>query len=114
MHIPDLIKKYQKISSLLDARWPIVNKNERVFARTMKVVEELGELTDDILSSMNLQRSSKIEKFSKENLENEFADVIGSLLLLSVELDIDVEKVMQRKVEFTLNRFAEKEQTPEV
>lgn len=71
----------------------------------MKVVEELGELSDEILTSMNLQRNSKIAKFSRENLEDEFADVLGSLILLSVELDIDIEKVIQKKIDFTRERF---------
>jgi len=71
----------------------------------MKIVEELGELADEILTSMNLQRKSKIAKFSRENVEDEFADVMGSLILLAIELDIDVEKVMQKKIKFTRERF---------
>jgi hypothetical protein len=30
---------------------------------------------------------------------------LGSLILLSCELDIDVEKVISRKIEFTRERF---------
>lgn len=71
----------------------------------MKIVEELGELSDEILTSMNLQRNSKIQKFSQQNIEDEFADVLGSLILLGIELDIDVKAVMQRKIDFTRERF---------
>ncbi|MBU0974270.1 hypothetical protein KKD03_01050 [Patescibacteria group bacterium] len=71
----------------------------------MKIMEELGELSDEILTSMNLQRNTKIEKFSQENVEDEFADVMASLLLLGIELDIDVEKVMKKKIKFTKERF---------
>jgi NTP pyrophosphatase (non-canonical NTP hydrolase) len=76
----------------------------------MKVVEELGELSDEILTSMNLQRNTKIAKFSRENVEDEFADVMGSLILLGIELEIDVEEVMRRKIEFTRERFAIKDE----
>ncbi len=105
MEIKDLITEYEKISKFLNTRWPLKNTEHKVFARTMKIMEELGELSDEILTSMNLQRNSKIAKFSKENVEDEFADVMASLILLGIELDIDVEKVMKKKIEFTRERF---------
>ncbi|NCO12573.1 MAG: hypothetical protein GW754_04570 [Candidatus Pacebacteria bacterium] len=71
----------------------------------MKIMEELGELSDEILTSMNLQRNTKISKFSRENVEDEFADVLGSLILLGIELNINVEKVMKKKIKFTRARF---------
>lgn len=105
MQITELVAKYQEIADFLNKHWPLKDHNQRIFARTMKVVEELGELSDEILTSMNLQRDSKIAKFSRENLEDEFADVLGSLILLSCELDIDVETVIKKKIEFTKERF---------
>jgi len=105
MQIKQLVAKYQAIADFLNQHWPLKDKSQRIFARTMKVVEELGELSDEILTSMNLQRNSKIAKFSRENLEDEFADVLGSLILLSVELNIDIEKVIQKKIDFTRERF---------
>ena len=103
--IKDLINEYRLISTFLNEKWPLQNDQQRVFARTMKVVEELGELSDEILTSMNLQRNSKIAQFSHQNVEDEFADVMGSLILLAIELDIDVTEVMKRKIEFTRDRF---------
>lgn len=105
MQVRALVQQYQEIADFLNQHWPLKDENQRVFARTMKVVEELGELSDEILTSMNLQRNSKIAKFSRENLEDEFADVLGSLILLSCELKIDIEKVMERKIDFTRERF---------
>ncbi len=105
MTIKDLVTQYESISSFLNDRWPLKNHEQRTFARTMKIMEELGELSDEILTSMNLQRNTKIEKFSRENVEDEFADVLGSLILLGIELDIDVEQVMQKKIDFTRKRF---------
>ena len=105
MTIENLVAQYKTISSFLNERWPLKNHEQRTFARTMKIMEELGELSDEILTSMNLQRNTKIEKFSRENVEDEFADVLGSLILLGIELDIDVEQVMQKKIDFTRERF---------
>ena len=105
MTIKSLVDQYQEISNFLNKKWPLRDGDHRVFARTMKIVEELGELADEILTSMNLQRNSKIAKFSRENIEDEFADVLGSLILLANELNIDVEKVIQKKIDFTRDRF---------
>ncbi|MBP7740879.1 hypothetical protein KA089_01715 [Candidatus Woesebacteria bacterium] len=110
MTIKDLVAEYQKINLFLNKRWPLKNSDHKIFARTMKIMEELGELSDEILTSMNLQRNTKIAKFSRENVEDEFADVLGSLVLLGIELDIDVEKVMRKKIKFTRERFEMKDE----
>lgn len=105
MTLTELVVEYQKIAKFLNTRWPLKDNQQYVFARIMKLVEELGELSDEILTSMNLARDSKIAKFSRENMEDEFADVLASLVLLAIELDIDVEKVIRRKIAFTRDRF---------
>ncbi len=111
MKIDELINEYKEIHHFLNQNWPLKSKMKRVFARTMKIVEELGELADEILTSMSLQRESKVAQFSRENLEDEYADVLGSLILLGIELDIDVEKVMRKKLKFTRKRFGMPEKT---
>lgn len=70
MTIRNLVDQYQKIGNFLNKKWPLKNHDQRVFARTMKVVEELGELSDEILTSMNLQRDTKIANFSRQNVED--------------------------------------------
>lgn len=105
MTISNLVAQYKEISDFLNTKWPLKDKQQRIFARTMKTLEELGELADEILTSMNLQRQSKLKKFTEENVEDEFADVLGTLILLAIELDIDVEKVMEKKIKFTRERL---------
>ncbi len=105
MTITQLVDDYREISTFLQEKWPLKDSQQRVFARVMKIVEELGEFSDEILTSMNLQRNSKIAKFSEQNVEDEFADVLGSLILLGIELNIDVEAVIKRKIAFTRERF---------
>lgn len=108
--IKQLVQDYQEVGSFLNTRWPLKDKNQQIFARTMKIVEELGELADEILTSMNLARDTKIANFSRENMEDEFADVLASLILLANELDIDVEQVMKKKLKFTRDRFGMNEE----
>ena len=105
MQLKKIITEYQKIGKFLNKRWPLKDENQRIFARTMKIVEELGELSDEILTSMNLQRNSKIANFSRKNLEDEFADVFASLILLGIELNVDIEDVIKRKIIYTRDRL---------
>lgn len=105
MTIQQVVDEYKEIGKTLNEKWPLKNNQQRIFARTMKIVEELGELSDEILTSMNLQRNSKIANFSRENIEDEFADVMASLILLGNELEIDVETVLKKKIALTRVRF---------
>ena len=105
MTIKQLEAEYAHILKFIHANWPIADKNQRVFARTMKLVEELGELSDELLSSMNLQRAEKQGKFAQTNVSDELADVLASVILLALELGIDIEKVMKRKLAYTQKRF---------
>ncbi len=103
--INELVSEYRVIAKYFNERWPLPDHQQRVFARTMKVMEELGELSDEILTSMNLSRDSKIAEFSRENVEDEFADVLACVISLAIEMDIDVEEVIRRKIEFTKERY---------
>ena len=105
MTIKDLESEYKVIADFLNAHWPLPDHQQRIFARTMKIMEELGELSDELLTSMNLSRNSKIAKFSQENVEDEYADVLACVIILGRELGIDVEKVMKKKIKFTHERF---------
>lgn len=105
MTLKQLTNEYRAISRFLNQRWPLKTADQRIFARTMKIVEELGELADEILTSMNLQRNSKVAKFSQQNMKDEFADVLASMILLAIELDIDLDQVMKKKIDYTRERF---------
>lgn len=96
---------YRDISLMLNALWPIESETERIFARTLKLSEEMGELSNEILTKMGLQRQAKVDAFQEHHLEDELADVLGSVLLLAVELDIDVKAIMQKKISFTIDRL---------
>lgn len=105
MTLQQLVNEYKQISTFINDKWPLKNDEQRVFARIMKLVEELGELADEILTSMNLQRESKIAQFTRQNIEDELADVLASVVLLAEELNVDVEEVMKRKIALTRERF---------
>lgn len=90
---------------MLNNLWPIESKNERVFARTLKLTEEMGELSNEILTKMGLQRQAKVDAFEQHHLEDELADVLASTILLAIELDVDIKTVMAKKLAFTTDRL---------
>lgn len=96
---------YRDVSLMLDALWPLGPTNERIAARMIKVTEEVGELSNEILTKMGLQRQAKVDAFKEHHLEDELADVLGSILLLAIELDIDVKAIMTKKLAFTVDRL---------
>ncbi len=103
--LEQLMADYRDIHLLLNAQWPLDSANERLFARMLKLTEEVGELSNEVLTKMGLQRQAKIDAFEELHLEDELADVIGSALLLAVELDIDIATIMKRKIAYTLMRL---------
>ncbi len=104
--LQQMISDYQDIHLLLNAQWPIESKNERLFARMLKLTEELGELSNEVLTKLGLQRKEKVAAYEEYHLEDELADVIGSAVLLAIELDIDLAAIMKRKIDFTIDRLS--------
>ena len=74
-------------------------EEEIVLARTVKLGEEFGELCDEVLAHSSLQRRTKLDDHSKENLPGEFADVIITTLLLAKTMNVDIEKALEEKMQ---------------
>lgn len=75
-----------------------VSQRERVLFRTVKLMEELGEFCNEIMTLNGKQRDEKLKNYKKGNLEEEFADVIITTLLVAESIDINVEKSLERKI----------------
>jgi NTP pyrophosphatase (non-canonical NTP hydrolase) len=81
------------------------DQEKRILARTVKLTEELGELCDEVLAHNSLQRKQKLDNHDKENLPEEFADVIITALLLAKAMNVDIEKALEKKVEKVNKRY---------
>ena len=77
---------------------PIKDIEKEIFARMTKIMEELGELCEAVLSFYSLQRKDK-EKKSKEDVEKEIADTVIGLFILAHQMDIDIKKALKKKVD---------------
>lgn len=75
------------------------DRQKEILARTVKIIEELGELSEKVLSFNSLQIKRKLDNFNKEDLPEEFADVIFTTMILAKSMDIDIRKALQDKIE---------------
>jgi len=79
--------------------------NEWHLAHVVKIMEELGELAEQILAAQSLQRHEKDKTFNKEALGAEIADVLITTLLVARDLDVDVTRALEQKIAKIENRY---------
>lgn len=82
-------------------------KEKEILTKTVKLNEEVGELCNDILSVLRLQRKSKLEKFdkNKQNFYEEFADVIITTMQLAIITGVDVQRAVHDKLKKIEERY---------
>ena len=73
------------------------NDVQEIFARTIKLGEEFGELCDEVLASVGNQRKDKLSE--PRELEGEFADVVIVAFLLAKVMNVDMQKAIPAKIE---------------
>lgn len=97
--IKDLVKK-------TPPRYRLSSPVEReILAQTVKLNEEVGELCNDILSILKMQRKSKLDRFDKRNMYEEFADVIITTIILASTAGVDVERAVSDKLKKIEERY---------
>ncbi|MFZ2969738.1 MAG: MazG nucleotide pyrophosphohydrolase domain-containing protein [Minisyncoccia bacterium] len=84
------------------------DKDKEIFAMVVKIGEEFGELCEQVLYHTSLQGKHKMHKFNKDDLPSEFADVLLTTLILAKEMNIDVEKALENKMEKIEKRYENK------
>ncbi|OGK32704.1 hypothetical protein A3E10_00240 [Candidatus Roizmanbacteria bacterium RIFCSPHIGHO2_12_FULL_37_23] len=84
----------------------LTKKEKDILMKTVKLQEEVGELANDILSVLSLQRKSKLEHFKKKNLYQEFADVTLSIIALANALGVDLDRAIKDKLKIILQEYS--------
>lgn len=79
---------------------------KEILTKTIKLNEEVGELCNDILSILKLQRKAKLEKFERKNIYQEFADVIITTIQLASVAGVDIERAIEDKMKVIEQRYA--------
>jgi NTP pyrophosphatase (non-canonical NTP hydrolase) len=73
------------------------DKKELKYPNMLKIMEEVGELAEQVLKSEKLQRKEKLAEDSGA-IGHEFADVIITVLLLAENMDVDIRKALDEKI----------------
>lgn len=88
-------------------------QEKEILTKTVKLNEEVGELCNDILAILRLQRKAKLDKFDRRNMYEEFADVIITTIQLASVAGVDIERAVIDKIKKIEERVKkEKQQKP--
>jgi len=82
----------------LKKMFPKFSNTEFVLTQITKLNEETGELSSEILARVGYQRAEKLAKHSQQTLEDEFADVLITSLLLAQACEIDINQALENKI----------------
>jgi NTP pyrophosphatase (non-canonical NTP hydrolase) len=87
-------------------------REKEILAWTVKLNEEVGELCNDILSILKLQRKAKLDRFDRRNIYQEFADVIITLAQLSIAANVDLDRAVRDKLKLISERLDVEKKNP--
>ncbi len=96
MEIKELLGFVKEERRRLMEFYNLKDKKEIKYPMALKIMEEIGELSQEVLASDSLQRSEKLS--TKSKLEEEFADVIITTLLLAENMDVDIKEALKNKI----------------
>ena len=100
MNFKTLEQKIRELNTKIRPGYKFTTREEKdILVQTVKLNEEVGELCNDILGILKLQRKAKQRKFDKRNIYEEFADVIISTITLAQTTGVDLERALRDKLE---------------
>jgi len=99
MELKELLEFIEEENERIRKRYPNLDKEKLILAQTVKINEELGELYNEILNHFSLQRKEKLDNMDKKAIEEEFADVLITTLLLAKRMNVDIEKTLKEKID---------------
>lgn len=106
MNLKSLQEKIKLLNQKTTPHYKLYSKEEKeILTKTVKLNEEVGELCNDILSILKLQRKSKLQHFDKRNMYEEFADVIITAMQLAIAAGVDVERAVGDKLKKIEQRY---------
>ena len=97
MEFYELLKFAEQEHKRLIKHYKLKDNSITKYTIFAKLVEEMGELSEQILTSDSLQRSDKL-KNSDKKISHEIADNLICLLILGKELNVDIKKALDEKI----------------
>jgi len=106
MNLKNLQGKIKLLNDKTRPHYKLYSQTEKeILTKTVKLNEEVGELCNDILSVLKLQRRTKLEKFDKRNFYEEFADVIITTIQLAQVAGVDISRAVGDKLSKIENKY---------
>lgn len=106
MNLKALQEKIKEQNIRTTPHYKLYTQTEKeILTKTVKLNEEVGELCNDILSILKLQRRSKLKHFDKRNIYQEFADVIITTIQLAGVAGVDIERAVIDKLKKIEERY---------
>lgn len=106
MNLKNLEERIRFLSTKLKPTYKFTTKQEKdILVETVKLNEEVGELCNDILGILKLQRKAKQKVFDKRNIYEEFADVIITTVVLAQTTGVDLERALKDKLDKIEERY---------
>lgn len=106
MDIKTLQERVNILTAVTRPHYKLYSQEEKeILTKTVKLNEEVGELCNDILSVLRLQRKSKLDKFDKRHIYQEFADVIITTMQLAAVTHVDMERALNDKLKTIEDRY---------
>jgi len=104
------LKELLEFIDLEDGRLRSAHENypdheKRIMARMIKLSEEVGELSDEVLAFNAMQRKDKQKDYDGKNLPKEIADVLIVTLLLAKAMGVNIEEALRNKIEKINERY---------
>jgi len=99
MEIKELMQFIKEYNQRLSEKYGSSKDKEKSILRSaLKIGEEFGELCDEVMAYHAIQRDSKMENRDEDGLANEFADVLIAVCMLADDMDVDLEKALEKKI----------------
>jgi len=95
-------KQTERVKKYYDCHDP----EKFALAATVKLAEEFGELSREVLAGSGLRHKDKIDQHDMQTLEKEFADVLITTFILSHALNVDIQKALKEKIEIVTKRYS--------
>lgn len=103
MNFQQLQKRVSIFNAMINQNHKEKTYTERLLLKSLKISEEVWEFHNEILWEVWFSRVWK--EHSRDELEKECADVILSTLMVADDLWIDIEKVLEVKLQKIFERF---------
>ena len=112
MNLKSLQEKIKILNEKTRPYYKLYTQQEKeILTKAVKLNEEVGELCNDVLSVLRLQRRAKLEKFDKRNIYQEFADVIITTIQLAEVAGVDIERAVHDKLITIEERYMKETKT---